>query len=36
MLNKIYEKTLEYIKKEYKFLIGLLITFLVFTVRLQK
>jgi len=34
MLNKIYETTLQYIKKEYKFLIILLLTFAIFTIRL--
>lgn len=34
MLNKIYEKTLQYIKKEYKFLITLIITLAIFTIRL--
>ena len=34
MLNKIYEIMKEYIKKEYKFLIGLVVTFLIFTIRL--
>lgn len=34
MLNKIYETTLQYIKKEYKFLIILILTFALFTIRL--
>lgn len=34
MLNKIYDKTKEYLKKEYKFLIILLTTFIIFTIRL--
>ena len=34
MLNKLYERVLKYIKKEYKFLIGLIALFLLFTIKL--
>ena len=34
MLNKLYEQIKKYIKKEYKFLIGITITFLLFTIKL--
>ena len=34
MLTKLYEEIKKYIKKEYKFLIGLIIAFLLFTIKL--
>ena len=34
MLTKLYEEIKKYIKKEYKFLIGLIITLLLFTIKL--